>query len=209
MNIVVVSGSSRPGSQSIKISSWAESKLQALGISASVIDLHTLPLPLNVDLDVAALKEAPEALKAWEPVRGQLIEADGFVIVSPEWNGMAPPALLNFMLYVSADEHKPFAHKPVQLITVSGTKYGGNYPVAELRAFGMKNSHGVYVPDHVTIRQAKTVFNASSPEDGNEYDAYLQKRAEYSLAMLLQYAEALKTMRGQSKIRLVAYPNGM
>jgi NAD(P)H-dependent FMN reductase len=209
MKIVVVSGSSRPDNQSHKFSLWVETKLQALGADTYVVDLHTFHLPLDTNLDVATLNDTPEALKAWTPVRSKIVEADGFVFVSPEWNGMAPPALLNFILYASADEQKPLAHKPIQIMAVSATKFGGDYPVAELRAFGMKNAHGLYIPEHVVIRQCKTVFNTPDPDPANESDVYLQKRAVFGLKVLLQYAEALKPMRASSKTDLLAYPSGM
>ncbi|HKX73225.1 MAG TPA: NAD(P)H-dependent oxidoreductase [Candidatus Saccharimonadales bacterium] len=208
MNITVVSGSSRPDGQSLKIAKWAQSKLAGMGHAATLIDLHTLRLPLDINLDVTNLNESPEALTAWNPVRSQLQEANGFVFVSPEWNGMAPPALLNFILYGSADETKPFAHKPIQLITVSNGR-GGDYPAAELKAYGMKNALGVYIPGHVAVRNCRDMFNGPEPAAGNKDDAYIQKRTLYALQSLLLYAKPLTAMRANSTIDLLAYPNGM
>ncbi len=44
-------------------------------------------------------------------LREKLETADGFVVVSPEWNGMAAPALKNMFVYV----RKTMAHKPATL----------------------------------------------------------------------------------------------
>lgn len=208
MKIVIVSGSSRQNSQSHKISLWVEAKLKALGAETFVVALHEIDLPIHENLDVDSLDEAPGALKAWKPIRNHLQEADGFVFVAPEWDGMTAPALLNFILYCSADETKPLAHKPIQLITASSGA-GGAYPTALLHSFGMKNAQGVYLPNYVIIRKCKEVFNSPSPENGNESDVYLQARAEHGLKILLQYAVQLRPIRENPAADLHAYPNGM
>jgi NAD(P)H-dependent FMN reductase len=209
MNIVVVSGSSRPQNQSLKIASWAQQKLQASGADVFLVDLHQHILPTETNLDVLNLNDAPDALKAWMPIRKQLQQADGFLFVVPEWNGMAPPALMNFMLHAAADETKPLAHKPIMLWGVSSTKYGGAYPLAQVHSFGMKNAMGFYTPNHVVIRNVNDVFNDVEPAPNSKEDAYLQKRAQHSLQVLLQYARSLAPMRAQSDIDLLAYPNGL
>lgn len=209
MNIVVVSGSSRPQNQSVKVARWAEAKLQAKGAKTFLADLHEHKLPTQTDLDVLKLRAAPESLKAWEPLRPHVQQADGFLFVVPEWNGMAPPAIMNFLLHAAADETKPLAHKPVMLWGVSSTKYGGAYPLAQLHSFGMKNALGFYTPNHVVIRSVKDLFNGLEPTPGNKEDEYLQTRAKHSLDVLVQYAGALTPMRASSSVDLLAYPNGL
>lgn len=209
MNIVIVSGSSRPQNQSLKVAHWADAKLQALGAKTFLADLHEHILPTETNLDVLKLSAAPESLKAWEPFRTHLQQADGFLFVVPEWNGMAPPAIMNFLLHAAADETKPLAHKPIMLWGVSATKYGGAYPLAQLHSFGMKNAIGFYTPNHVVIRTVNDLFNSSEPAQGNKDDEYLQTRAQHSLRVLVQYADALAPMRAQSKVDLLAYPNGL
>lgn len=208
MKIAIVSGSSRQNSQSHKISLWTEAKLKAIGIETYMVALHEIDLPLHENLDVDSLAEAPKSLKAWEPIRPHLQEADGFVLVAPEWDGMTAPALLNFILHCSADETRPLAHKPIQLMTVSSGA-GGAYPTALLHSFGMKNAQGVYLPNYVIIRKCREVFNSPTPQEGNDSDVYLQARAEHGLKMLLQYAKQLRPIREEPAADLHAYPNGM
>lgn len=208
MKIAIISGSSRANSQSHKIALWAEQTLQRISAEPVLIDLHQSVLPLDVDLDVDDIAKEPRAAKAWQPIADGMQGAEGFLIVSPEWNGMAAPALMNFFVYASADATHPLAHRPIQLFTVSNGR-GGNYPVAQLRAFGLKNNNSFYMPGYVAVRDCKNVFNGSEPAEGNESDKYLQERAEHSLKLLIAYAEALTNLRRVTELNLLAYPNGM
>lgn len=205
MNIAVISGSSRPKSQSRKISDWVVAKLKTLNTQPSLIDLHEHVLPTEVDL--LNFKGEPSAQKAWAPIAAVLEKADAFVVVSPEWNGMAPPALMNFFAYASQTT-KPLAHKAAHLFTLSSTN-GGSYPAAQLRVYGPKNNHFVYTPEFTIIRDCEKVFNSIEPQQGNSADEYLQKRAYQSLKVFLEYAQALKTMRETTTVDLLAYPSGM
>ena len=51
MNIVIISGSNRKNSQSIKVSEICKKVLNKLSASASVIDLHKKPIPLWDELE--------------------------------------------------------------------------------------------------------------------------------------------------------------
>lgn len=194
MNIVVISGSNRSGSQSLKIAQRLQEKLNNLQADTVLLDLHALALPLFDDGEHPAPDGFVEGLKS----------ADGYVLVSPEWDGMAPAAVINF-IYHSKDA---MVHKPVLLCGVSSTR-GGAYPVAELKAFANKNRRFVSVPEHLIFREAKTLFNASTPELGNDADAYMHERSDYALGFLLAYADALKTVRDKPGLPLDKYPNGM
>lgn len=205
MKIAVISGSSRPSNQSLKISNWIVAKLSQLDAQPKLIDLHSLILPTEVDL--LNLKNEPSGLKAWAPIERILNWCDGFVVVSPEWNGMAPPALMNMFEYASVSS-KPLAHKVGQLVTLSSTD-GGSYPAAQLRVHGAKNNHFFYCPELVIIRKCETVFNSPTPQKDNSADAYLQTRLEHSLKVFLEYTNALSRLRQETKLELVKYPNGM
>ncbi len=205
MKIVIISGSSRPHSQTRKIAGWVEDKLHAMGAQTSMLDLHENLLPLNPDL--LDFQHEPQAQAKWQVFAQALNDSHALVVVSPEWDGMAPPALMNFFVYAS-QAGKPLAHKPMQLITLSSTD-GGSYPAAQLRVFGPKNNHTFYTPEIMIIRNCEKVFNSPTPEAGNKADEYLQKRAAHCLDVLMEYAKALKTMRESTTVDLLAYPNGM
>ena len=139
MNIVLISGSSRASSQSLKITNWLAAQLRKLNIETDSIDLQKVELPLRHEDIWQDIANVPAAIE----LREKLESADGFVIVSPEWHGMAAPALKNMFLYVQ----KTMAHKPALLTTVSATPYGGSYPLAELLIGSYKNSYLNYIPE--------------------------------------------------------------
>ncbi|KKL44680.1 hypothetical protein LCGC14_2363270, partial [marine sediment metagenome] len=71
----------------------------------------------------------PEWAELLTPIAEELATSDAFVIVAPEWHGMAPAGLKNFFLMWGNGE---LAHKPALIVSVSSAD-GGSYPVAELR----------------------------------------------------------------------------
>ena len=139
------------------------------------------------------------------PHLAKIKKSDGIIIVAPEWGGMVPGGLKNFLLYVTS-QHA--AHKPCLLVGVSASK-GGAYPIAELRMSGYKNNRMVYIPDHLIVRNVESVMNSSTPEKDNAEDAYIQKRAHYSLEVLEAYTYALRTMREGHVLLNKEYPFGM
>lgn len=201
MKIIVISGSSRADSQSLKIANWLNRHLQKLEVEAEIVDLKKIDLPLRHDdiwkdiSDVPAAKELREKLEA----------ADGFVVISPEWHGMAAPALKNMFLYVQ----KTMAHKPALLTTVSATRYGGSYPLAELLIGSYKNSYLNYIPEHLMVREVNDMFNSDDLSEGSIDDQYIKHRAVHSLKLLIAYAEALHAVRKSGVPDYKLYPNGM
>lgn len=202
MHYVVVSGSHRKDSQSSKVSNWLAEQVRKGGNDADVIDLSGNPVPLwdesawNADSDLSA---------EMKPYLEKLQKADAVILVSPEWHGMVPGGLKNFLLYVSAKE---VAHKPVLLVGVSAS-IGGTYPIAELRSSGYKNNRMVYIPDHLIVRNVEKVMNDHDIGDDKSEDNYIKRRALFSLDVLSAYAASLKTMRDNNDLLHDDYPNGM
>lgn len=191
--IALVAGSSRPDSQSAKIARHLAQRLQTLHppVQTEIIDLAQQPLPLWPG----------EPAEHWPRHADVLRKADALVLITPEWNGMACPAVKNLFLYAGRDE---LAHKPCLLVGVS-SGIGGAYPISELRASGYKNCRLCHIPEHLIIRQVEKVMNAMEA-DGEE-DLRIRQRSDYALQVLLHYAEALAPLR--SRIDLQRFPTGM
>jgi NAD(P)H-dependent FMN reductase len=203
MKYTILSGSQRTQAQSLKVAKVIQNIVETeMKSEGYLLDLAHHPLPLYDDeFD----QGAPEAKKFWHPFGQHLKESDAVIVVSPEWNGMVPPAVKNFFLLTSKDE---IGHKPSLIVTVSSTR-GGAYPVAELRMSSYKNTRLCYIPEHVIVRDAKSVFNAVHPDSNNSDDVYLHGRLRYALKLLEQYAKALSHVRGSGVIDHVTYANGM
>ncbi|KIQ04910.1 MULTISPECIES: NAD(P)H-dependent oxidoreductase [Pseudomonas] len=197
LDIVLVAGSSRPDSQSAKVAHFLRQRLIALGKTraelSQVIDLGTGPLPLWPAEDNGTWPDYSQRLKS----------ADAVVVIAPEWNGMAGPAIKNFFIYASKAE---LAHKPGLLVGVS-SGIGGGSPIAELRSSSYKNCRVNYLPEHLIIRQVTKVLNDEQP--ASEDDGRIRARIDYALDILAQYGEALKPVRANIDLSDPAFTNGM
>ncbi len=200
MNFVIISGSSSAGAQSLKVAKWFESKLKDLSHEATVIDLHEVNLPLAHE-DIWSEIDNNEAAIA---VREKLEQADGFIMITPEWNGMAGPALKNLFHYVKLT----MAYKPAYLVAVSGYR-GGAYPIAELRMNSAKNTFINYIPEHLIVRGSEELMNDLDENGGDESDQYVKKRGLYGLGILIEYANGLKQVRDSKVLDFDKYDVGM
>jgi NAD(P)H-dependent FMN reductase len=199
-NIVIVSGSHRVDSQSRRVAEFIREMLDIrFGVAAHVIDLVDAAIPL---WDEGVRSGGAVWAKAWTPVARQLEAAEGLVLVVPEWAGMVPPVVKNFLLLCVAE----VAHKPALIVSVSAGD-GGTYPIAELRAFGFKNNRVCYIPDHVILRHVEELPEGA--EAVNPSDAKARARILHSLGILLLYASALKQVRQAPEYDLSQFPYGM
>jgi len=200
-NYVIISGSTRTSSQSSKVSEYLINVLLDTDENgqATIVDLSEVDLPNWHEGFWQDEIPSPQ----WAAVSAALAESDGFIIVSPEWNGMVPPPLMNLFLLANRRE---FAHKPALIVSVSAGA-GGAYPVAELRTYGPKNTQICYIPDHVVIRDATNVLNEDEPE--SDADTYIRERIAYSIRMLIVYTQAFIPIRRSGAIDLESFPYGM
>lgn len=198
LKLVLLAGSSQPSSQSAKVAAYLQRRLLELGHCAaadlSLIDLGATPLPLWPAEDQAG---------AWADCAALLREADGLVLVSPEWHGMASPALKNFFVYAGRRE---LAHKPGLLVGVSAG-VGGAYPLSELRASSYKNCRLCYLPEQLIVRQVDTVMNGAAPVD--QADTRIRARADWVLQVLVHYAQVMRPLRTAIQFESAAFANGM
>ncbi len=189
MHIVLISGSHRHHSQSLRVTKHLATQLGKLdaSVSTDIIELTDNPLPL---WDERMFQPDDNELKQqWAPYAKRLSAADGFVVTSPEWHGMAPAGLKNFFLFAGAKE---LGHKPAILVGVSAS-HGGAYPIAELRMSSYKNSKLLYIPDHLIVRNVEKMFVGETPVEKD--DDYIRDRAKFTLRILLEYAKAMKQVR--------------
>lgn len=195
MNIAIISGSMRTGSQSLKVSKWLTEHASKLEIDASVVDLHELKLPI-FDVGETEAPNAPKVLTALE-------EADAVVFVSPEWGGTMSTGIVNMLQYVGTE----LAHKPVMLVGVTAGR-NGHYPIMQMRIMGYKNNHFVISPESLLVQGVNDVLNDHEmPEEGG--DASVKKRADYALRILKEYAQALKSVRDSGVVDHENFPNGV
>ena len=187
MNISIISASHRINSQSKKISDI----------------LHSNLLKINSDLDIYNLDLGDKSLPLWLPdkkngkgvwgdtwksISDNLIKSDGFILVVPEYGGMATPAAKNIFLLCSNGE---FAHKPGLIVSVSSGN-GGAYPISELRSSSYKNTHVMWIPENIIIRNVEE-FNPGA--HGDNIPEWLDNRIHYVLKLFLAYSSNMRPLR--------------
>jgi len=199
MSVVIVSGSQRPDSQSLKVSEFLQNFLKEnFKVEGHLINLAEEKFPFWSPTVQDELKSTN-----WETHNKALKKCDAAILVTPEWNGMATPAIKNFMLLTY---EKQFANKPVLLVSVSAAR-GGAYPIAELRMSSYKNTFACFIPEHLIVRNVESVLN--DRESANEEDKYLRERIPYTLKILLAYAKALAPLREGDLFDYKTFGNGM
>lgn len=205
MKIGIICGSHRNTSQSGKISRHIEQELLSKNMCQEtwLYDLADNPLPL---WDEGIWSGDPQWQERLAPLSAELNSCDAFVVVCPEWHGMAPAGLKNFFLMWTAGGE--LAHKPALIVTVS-TADGGSYPIAELRMSSYKNSRICYLPEHLIIRYVDTVFNEDPKDNKAETQAYFEGRLGYCLEMLKEYGLAFRSIRASGKTSMETYTSGM
>jgi NAD(P)H-dependent FMN reductase len=201
MKLTIINSSPRQKSQSGKIADYLHKSLSKReGIRSQILELSGNPLPL---WDESIWDRSSELHNLWGNVQSKLLDADGFILVVPEWGGMVPPGLKNLFLLSSGRE---LGHKPALIVAISSSR-NGSYPVAELRMSSYKNNRILYIPEQLIIRDVDKLFNEGEPT--LEQDIYLRQRTEYSLDLLLEYSAALRQVRASGVVDYKAYPNGM
>lgn len=95
--LLVFAGSVRTGSYSATLAAIAAKELALLGAEVVHISLADYPMPIY-DGDLEAEEGPPEAARH---LREQFQQADGVLIVTPEYNAAVPPLLKNAIDWVS------------------------------------------------------------------------------------------------------------
>jgi len=187
MKISIISASHRINSQSKKISSFIKDNLFKMDseIDINILDLAEAGLPLWSP----EKKDGKDIWgENWNSISSNLDESDGFILVVPEYGGMATPAAKNIFLLCGNGE---FAHKPGLIVSISsGT--GGAYPISELRSSSYKNTHLMWIPENIIVRNVEE-FNPGS--HGKNIPEWLDNRIDYVLKLLLTYASSMKPIR--------------
>ena len=187
MKISIISASHRKKSQSKKISDFLENNLLNLNSDIKIfsLDLGISSLPLW-----SPEKKDGKGVwgETWNSISKNLDSSDSFILVVPEYGGMATPASKNMFLLCGNGE---FAHKPGLIVSVSSGN-GGAYPISELRSSSYKNTHVMWIPENIIIRNVEE-FNPGS--HGKNIPEWLDSRIDYVLKIFLEYTINMKPLR--------------
>ena len=128
-SLKIIGGTTRPGRFNPQVAEWVYKQAKAAGAYESdeefeveLVDLAELNLPMYDESTPAQAHQYDKAhTKKWAEIVGG---ADGFVIVSPEYNHSVPGALKNALDYLYSE----WNHKPVTFVSY------GSRAIEHLRA---------------------------------------------------------------------------
>jgi NAD(P)H-dependent FMN reductase len=134
MVVAVLLGSVRSDRVGERVAKWVIKQLEARSHEAVLVDPAKLELPL-LDRMWKEIKndDSPKhaALKAkLKPLADLYQRADGFAIVSAEYNHTAPPALTNLIDYFLEE----YFYRPSAIVCYSATPFGGVRAAIGLRS---------------------------------------------------------------------------
>ena len=185
IKIHVIIGSTRQNRFSEKPARWIfEEVKKKEGIEAELLDLRDYPLPFfNEPASPAYMKEEyanPDA-RRWVQ---KIAEADGYIIVTPEYNHGYPAVLKNALDY----GYSQWNNKPVGFVsygTVAGARSVEQLRLVaiELQMAPIRNA--VHIPAFWTLMDDKGDLKTDTLHDA----------AEKFLTQLVWWAHALKTAR--------------
>jgi NAD(P)H-dependent FMN reductase len=178
IQLAVIVGSVRTGRISPVVASWLMTQLaQQEQIGIDIIDLADLCLPDSLD----GSGDAPVFTKAIDA-------ADGFIVVTPEYNHGYPGALKTAIDTVR-DEWRA---KPVGFVSYGGTA-GGLRAVEQLRLV-FAELHAVAVRQVVSLHWVHDLFDGN----GELRDLGAPAAARTMVAQLCWWARALRNARAES-----------
>jgi NAD(P)H-dependent FMN reductase len=186
LNLPVLLGSVRRDRMGIRAARFVMRTLEERGHDARLVD----PLELQLPLLDRMYKEHPkgQAPESLEKLATLYRAADGFVIVSGEYNNGIPPALKNLLDHFLEE----YFWRPSGIVCYSQGSFGGVRAAMQLRMtlaeLGMSS-----VPSLMPI---PAIQNALS-EDGTPADARLQKTMARFLDEFEWYARALQAERAK------------
>jgi NAD(P)H-dependent FMN reductase len=186
LNIALFYGSVRTERRGIGFARFLEAQVRRRGHVATLVDAldHDIPLLDKMYKEYPA-GEAPAVL---ETIAGIIRSADGFLIVSGEYNHGIPPALKNMLDHFLEE----WFWRPSAIACYSGGSFGGVRAAMQLRAtlaeLGMPS-----IPSLLPAPRVQDAFAL----DGTPADSAWERRASRFLDEFAWYAEALKAARSK------------
>lgn len=182
--VPVILGSVRTEREGIKAAEFIIAKLRERGHQPVLVD----PLELDLPLLDKMYKEYPrgEAPEKLERLADLYRRADGFMIVSAEYNHSVPAALKNTLDYFLEE----YFYRPSSIVCYSAGRFGGVRAAVALRP--MLAEMGM--PSLPSILAIPSIGKALQ-EDGTSNEDWIDKAAVKFLDEFEWYATALKAKR--------------
>ncbi|MTI45831.1 NAD(P)H-dependent FMN reductase [Roseibium hamelinense] len=179
----------RPARLGLRVARACVQRLAAAGADPVLIDPLEieLPLPFKPQFSYSEGK-APAQL---DRLADQIATADGYVMVSPEYNHSMSPALAHLLNHFGSSL---FSYRPSAIATYSAGQWGGARAAVNMRTF-LSELGCLPVSAMIHVPKAHEVFAESgaylADVDAERWDGYLGR----TISQLLWWAAASKTAR--------------
>ncbi|KAJ3039173.1 hypothetical protein HK097_002920 [Rhizophlyctis rosea] len=125
----IIHGSVRPNRLGGRLVKFIEAEINARGHKALVVEANGIPvLEKKYDEYIKSNEEPPADLHS---IAEKIKAADGYVVVTAEYNGSMPPGLTNVMDYFLQEYHR----KPALIASYSPGIFGGIRALTAARPF--------------------------------------------------------------------------
>jgi len=182
--IAVIVGSVRQNRQGIKVARWMEEKLKERGHIVYFIDPLGLDLPLLDKMYKEILNPSPKLIE----LKNQIVEADGYMPVTPEYNHSTSAAMKNTLDYFLEE----YYFKPSAIVSYSVGGFGGVNAVQSLRLI-FAELGAPSISSSFSISKVQEVFD----DNGDLRDQGYGKRVIRFIEEFEWYIEAFKNQRAK------------
>lgn len=204
-NILVILGSERvsgppePARLGERVAAACLLRLAAKAVPATLVDPVDLDLPHPFKPHFAYRRgSSPEVL---DRLAEQIAAADGYVMVSPEYNHMMSPVLADLLNHFGSSL---FSYKPSAIVTYSAGQWGGTRAAVSMRTF-LSELGCLPVSAMIHVPHAQDVFGADGSYlpgvDAGRWDGYLDR----TLDQLGWWATAAARQRADGGKRPAAF----
>ncbi len=191
LNVIVAS--TRPGRTGIAVGKWFEDFARAHGgFEPVLVDLAEIGLPMYDEPRHPAMQDYEhDHTKRWSKI---VSSADAYAVVTPEYNHVPSPVLINAFDYV----YKEWNYKPIGVISYGGVS-GGLRSAQVVRSMAATLKM-MPIPEGVPIPAV-----AQHVKDGTfASNELIDASARTMLDELGRWADGLKAMRAPARARETA-----
>jgi NAD(P)H-dependent FMN reductase len=189
MVVAVLLGSVRSERMGDRAAKWAMAQLEARGHETVLVDAAALKLPLLDKMWKEIKKDPPAKYAKLHETLAELAKlyarADGFCVVSAEYNHSAPPGLTNLIDYFLEE----YFFRPSAIVCYSATPFGGVRAAMQLRVLLAE----VGMPSIPSIQPVPSIESALSAEG----IALTQQLAEKSGRFFDEFEWYMRAMKAE------------
>ena len=191
MKILIIIGSTRKSRFSEKPAKWIyEETKKRKDLDVELVDLRDYPIPFFDEAITPSMIKEPYSNENVKKLTKKVLESDGFIIISPEYNHSYPAVLKNMLDYI----YKEWNKKPIGFVSYGSVE--GARAVEQLRQVAIELQmapirQSIHIPTQLFIEILMGKNNDPNPFDN------LKSQADSFLDQLIWWTKALKVAREQ------------